>query len=62
MVDDRTCVKSGERVTVMQGDVAGFSEVQASNGTRGYIQSEYLRPLAPSAPPAAAPPPGMSRR
>ena len=48
-VDDRTSVKNGERVAVLRADAGGFSMVQASNGTSGYIQSEYLQPLVPQA-------------
>ena len=44
-VDDRTCVPNGGRVVVLQADASsGFSLVQASNGTSGYIRSEYLTP------------------
>ena len=36
-------VANGERVVVMEPDRGGFTRVQASNGTQGFIKSSYLR-------------------
>jgi len=42
-VANKTQVRDGDRVTIVQPDAGGFTMVRASNSTTGYIKSQYVR-------------------
>jgi len=42
-VSNKTQVRDGDSVSVVQPDAGGWTMVRASNGTAGYIKSQYLR-------------------
>jgi len=56
-VANKTQVRDGDRVTIVQPDAGGFTMVRASNGTTGYIKSQYVsaggRPTSAARPASA---------
>jgi hypothetical protein len=48
-------LKQGEQVSAPQPEANGWQYVETSSGAKGYVSSQYVRPVAGSAPPAAAP-------